>query len=867
MPNNAIQYNQSNFNRGEIDGLLGARFDYEDYDKALKRARNCITLPQGAISRRWGSQIVANYTSVTSGVQIEVSPILYNDDTTFLVVWTAGVFDVYIENTIFQTGTASGSPVYAAVDIVDLRFSQSNNNLVITNPNFTPRGLQLTPTTRLITSVTTTTMVVSAATFSVGQIFPIIFTVGTYVTSPQIYLNRTYYARATSTTAFNLYSTAQDAAARVNAYAITSASSTPTATSYNAWAISNIPFSILPTFDFTNGFYQTTSNTFIAGAVGPIGATTTITCNNAIFTAANFPAGLMGGLFFGNGGALRIVSFSSTVLTGYVVFPFANATQAVPGTLVSILSPVWSAVSGYPRCSTTFQGRLFFAGSPAIPNGVWGSIVNEQNNFDDSEADASSAISYYPASGNITYIQSMTAARSLLVHTSTGSFSTALSTEQPLTPANISFTEQNKDGASELQPVFIDNQVIYIDSSHNNVKNLIWELSQSSYILRNISIISSSLIRKPIDIANYSNPLFIDGSYVLLVNSDGTMAVFNTLYMENVAGWTLQNSGQWADDSGLTLIPNPYVHVVSSFERAWFVAQRIFYTSGSPINIVTISGAPNYFFGMGSSSTVNATGIWQAEFTIAPTTSPQVVTGKTYYARQLNNITYVIYPTYDDALNRTNPILPQSTSGTIRFYNPATTFCLEELSFTVPLDSFAAGSIVANTFTFSVSAQAANYNGQWVYIYVDEGAVVLEDGATVPVGYALGPYQVLNNVITGIPIATASLAYIGFPFETQITFLPINLLLGTGANFYQNKMLRVFYLYYYQTLGAKINGISFPKIPLYDYPLGSPLTPQTDIVKLPPMTGWEPLQQDITITQTEPYPMTILGYSAAVEVT
>lgn len=872
MASNDIQYNQSNFNRGEIDGLLGARFDYEDYDKSLKRARNCITLPQGAITKRFGSKLINTYSQVSDATQIEISTILYNDDTTFLVVWYPGLFDVYIENTKFQTSTASGSPVYAAADIIDLRFSQNGNNLVITNPNFTPRGLKLTPTTFTVTSSSGTTVTLSGSSLATGQIFPFIFSTGVYVSSPSVYINRTYFAVALSATTFEVFNSAQDAAANVNPITFTSAATTPTATTYNSWAIADLPINTFPTFDFTSGAYLAQSYSFTPSATsGTQASPMTVTGSSAVFTAN----ALIGGIYSGNGGILRITGNTTTILTGYTIVPFPS-TDVIPGPLSFVSGPAWSATAGYPRVSTTFQGRLFYAGSPGIPNGIWGSVVNEPSNFDDSEAFPDSAISYYPASGNITYIQSITAARSLVVHTNTGSFSTALSTEQPLTPANVSFVEQNKDGASAIQPVFIDNQIIYIDKSYNNVKNLIWELSQSSYILRNISIVSSSLIRKPVDSANYSNPLFIDGSYVLIVNGDGTLATFNTLYMENVAGWTLQETVQWASSDGSQTIPSSYVHVVSSFERVWFLVNRTFYTQ---VNSVTISGsgpAPNSII---LGTFLNAsTSVFQFTFVYSTGTqsvfSQTLEAGVVYYAIQYppNLDVVTLYPSYTDAVNGTNPIImlsPGDSGNQFSFYQPYQLFCLEELDFSqASLDCWAAGNISSGTFTFDSIPQTSPgtlFNGQWVYYYINQGDMVLDSGDVVRLGNWSPPTQILNNTFTA-DLPNSGTAYIGFPFTTEITFLPINIPLVTGNNFYRPKQLRQFYLYYYQSLDAEINGVSFPVIPLYEYELGSPALPHTNIVSLPPMVGWEPLDQDITITQSSPAPLTILGYSAAVEI-
>jgi hypothetical protein len=41
----------------------------------------------------------------------------------------------------------------------------------------------------------------------------------------------------------------------------------------------------------------------------------------------------------------------------------------------------WSPHNGYPRCVTLFEGRLFFGGSIAQPQTIWGSVSDDFPNF------------------------------------------------------------------------------------------------------------------------------------------------------------------------------------------------------------------------------------------------------------------------------------------------------------------------------------------------------------------------------------------------------------------------------------------------------------------------------------------------------
>lgn len=864
----AVNYTQSNFTRGEIDPLLGARFDYDGYGKFLQKARNCLTLPQGPITKRFGTKFIdggANYSGVAEESGIDFVPFLYNNIATYLYVFIDSNIFVYLEDTLVFTITSTS---YKASDIPDIRFSQVEERIIVTSPNYAPANI-IGPTGSpvSISAVNTSTGVLTLGTavLTTGNIFPVTFaTSGSLPTSsPQIQANRTYFGVALSATTFQVYLNVSEADSGVQPIQFSAAGSSSTATPLITFTLSNISFTNYPTYDFGNYNYYGAAFTFTPTSTTPvnIGASITFTGSSSIFDN-----GLVGGVFTSSGGVVRIVSTSSSTITGILVAQFAQTNAGLyyatySGPLSFLGQPAWGASVGWPRCSTFFQNRLWLAGTPAIPNGVWGSVVNEAVNFDDSENFDDNAISYYPASGNLSFVQSMTSTRSLLIHTSTGTYSTPLTTDFPITPSTVSFVEQNKDGVSAFQPIVIDNQVVFVDSSQNNVKNLIWEFAQSAYVLRNISITSSSLIRKPTDIANYSNPLVIDGSYAFLTNDDGTLACFQTLYTEDVAGWTLATTGQQISSSGANGAVNQFAHVCSSLDRVWFITVR---GSLSPVGYLSMTQITNNSIVMTNSYITAGRGIgpngsvYFIQFSSPyPVSSPQI-NGTQYYFANVTNygasnvITFNVYSTADDATAQVNPITLRGLSaGQVQFSLIVQTFNLEELDFDAEFDC----TTYFNNNAGELTGLDA-YNGAYVGVVAD--------------GYVFAPQQVCNGTLTYDPNGnTYSNVQAGYGFTMEVQTLPVNNLLTTGSNFYKTKTFRNFYLYYYNTIGAQINGVEFYVTPNSEYSLtfSAPPIPQTGIFQTPPMVGWDPLTQGITITQPNPLPLTILGYSMVVEIT
>ncbi len=562
----------SGFSFGEIDPKLQARVDFAAYARGVKQASNVLSIPQGGFTRRFGTRYTATLTA-TNPAFAELYSFIYDNSAVYCLVFEAHSIKIYLENTLQATVTTNTTLAaqlpYPAEVVQRLSFVQIQDRLIILHPNYAPAQLIRTSNAaNIITGVNTVTnTLVLTTSLTTGTVYPILFsTAGTLpVTSPQIFVNTLYYALQTSANNIRIFTTPEDAAANINFYTIISVGAgVSNVLTQDTWTVTNIPFSNLPTYDFD--FFPTYSAagfTFTASATsGTIGTPLTITASGAIFTAA-----MVGGLLIGNGGIMRITVFTdSTHVNGYTYENFIN-TSAFPGRDSFLGEPAWSATRGYPGCGTFFQERFFLAGSRSIPNGLWGSTIFAVYDFNDAEALPDNAISFYPSAGSSNYINALTSSKSLLVHTNTGNYSTPLTTDLPLTPANFSLTEQNKDGISSVIPAFIDNQVIYVDRSGKNVKSMAWDIIQSSYVNTNISLPSSHLVQTPVDMAVFSEPFFTDGYYVIAVNTNGNLAIYNSLTEQDVKGWTRANTAQ-------NVTAGSFTRVTAGLNRSWVIVQR-----------------------------------------------------------------------------------------------------------------------------------------------------------------------------------------------------------------------------------------------------------------------------------------------------
>lgn len=838
-----VLYDQSNFSAGVLDPKTYARTDTEIYAKAAKDLTNCINIPQGGVMKRWGTTYVDTLATATDWNFAEISTFVFESDTTYLLVWEAMTLSIYFNN----VKVATVATPYNQEDIANLRFAQVETRVIVANLNFNPYQLQRSadaPNAITAFSGANNTLTVTNP-LTVGVVLPAQFTTtgSLPTTNPQIYAGRTYFINPITANTFQIFSTPSDAVNLTNPYTITNAGVNSNLVTLNTWSFTAITFVNVPGFDFATHSYSAIN--FTPSAVS---GNITITASAPVFTAA-----MIGGQFIGNGGIARIVApfISSTQVNATTITSFNN-TNAIPGTLANVLEPAWSNTRGWPKTVSFFQQRLVFAGSPSIPNGVWLSVVNDAFNFDDSEALADNAISWYPGTETLCEVQSITSGRSLLIHTNTCTFSTTIQTEQPLTPTNFVLNPHSKLGVSSLQPVFIDNQIIFVDRSGNNVINMVWEIYQNSYVTNNISVASSFLIDQPTDMAAFSEPKFTDGFFVLFVNQDGTLAIFQTLREQNVAAWS--NAITKMTDN-LNPTDSFFRRVTSDLKTVWFLVERNLTTTGLPQMILGFNNFNNtlYAFNHGFSTATPTIALISQLTTLSsqghlPTTFPPLQENINVWIKATDANNFSIYPSQLDAQNGTNPyfIVDAGTNAFVFSVTLTKSLYIEQLDFNVFTDSSKEYvNVNSNTLT-----GLAHLNNETVQIIGD--------------GFNVAPQIVTAGSIT-LPVTVRN-ATVGLQYIANVTPLPIGRIEGIPTNLYKPKHIRGFYINFFNTLGATIQGADIPTQQFQQVNFNQPATPESGIFEYTLQEGWDGNEFSINIQQPNPFPMTIIGISYLVEV-
>lgn len=198
----------------------------------------------------------------------------------------------------------------------------------------------------------------------------------------------------------------------------------------------------------------------------------------------------------------------------------------------------YSAIRGFPAAICFHEGRLWFGGTLAQPDGIWASMSGEFFNFNTGTALDNEAIVLSSSVGELDQIKHLVSNRDLQVFTVTSEFIVPAFENTPVTPSNAMVRRQTPYGIADVKPYVFDGATIYVQRSGTVVREFIFSDAEAAYVANAVSSISSHLIKTPVQMTTLQAAIERPESYIFMVNSDGTMTVFNSSRSEKRAGWT-----------------------------------------------------------------------------------------------------------------------------------------------------------------------------------------------------------------------------------------------------------------------------------------------------------------------------------------
>lgn len=208
----------TNFSTGELDPLLRARVDLQQYGNALSKATNVLIQPQGGLRRRPGTKHILelpNTSTASAGNGVRLVPFQFSVDDSYMLVFTHNRMYI-IKNGVVQTNINSSGNNYVTTSIGssivdDMCWTQSADTLIVVHPDLQPVRITRTSdtawtaTTITFDSVPKYAFTMTIATPSVGHLTPsavsgniTLTSQNTYFTSSHVdqYINASPQGRA-----------------------------------------------------------------------------------------------------------------------------------------------------------------------------------------------------------------------------------------------------------------------------------------------------------------------------------------------------------------------------------------------------------------------------------------------------------------------------------------------------------------------------------------------------------------------------------------------------------------------------------------------------------------------------------------------
>jgi hypothetical protein len=526
-----IKQVQTNFSSGEVDPLLRMRVDTGAYQNGAATLRNCSLLNTGGVSRRAGTRYLATLTTDS-----RLLPFEFSSSERYVFALSNNRLDVFSTSGTLLTTITSGVP-WTGAQLRQISYTQAADVMILCHPSWAPRVVRRT----------------GATSFTIST-----FAFDTSLDGNKIY--QPYYKFADDTVTISV------SAVSGTGVTITASSSVFTS-SYVGTIVRWKDVEILITA-YTNG---TTLVGNIKGRlegsldINPLRTSHSSDVIEVTHALHGFSTGQSVTISGANGFAGVSFAqingtFSITVIDdnrySYATGHNANASEDGGGPTVKFTSSTtstrdwseqtYSAVNGYPGAVAFHESRLWFGGSSAVPDGLWASKIGLFFNFDVGEGLDDESIQITIGSEDISNVKHIVSNRDLQIFSATGEFFVPRSGGQGLTtitPTTIRISRQTPFGSSDVTPLPFDGATLFVQGSGKSVREFVYNDSANGYASTDITLLSSHLINSPIDMAVLFGSTVRGEQYALVVNNDGTMAVFNSARSENVAGWTTWEFG------------------------------------------------------------------------------------------------------------------------------------------------------------------------------------------------------------------------------------------------------------------------------------------------------------------------------------
>lgn len=485
----------TSFNAGVLSPQIDARSDVEKYSSGCRTLDNYIPRIYGGVTRRPGTKYI--YAAKSGSVKARMVSFQYSDTISYQVEFGNLYCRFYYDGAILLDPADPVEVVtpYLEANLYELQFKQSADTMWITHPEYAPRKLtrtsaiafsldtitftkgpflerndlaeddDVTMASSVVAAAATGTLTASAATFTtgssghVGALFKLthpkdaaniaetLTKSSASGTSTGIAVKGTFKFSVQGEWAGTAKIQRNEDSAGWEDYR--------TFTSYSKSISRTVQWSGKEEAD--NVIFRIYLNETGGGT-----ATAELTSDEST-----------------RDGIVRIDSATSTTVANITVL-VALDSAATNDTTKRWYEGAWSPVNGYPATFTFFEERGVYAGTTNNLLTVWLSESGDYEDFEVGTNDSDSFEVVLPSTNAIRWVSGLDA---LLVGTVGGEWRIRATTlDASLTPTNYDAKQQSTYGSSKVQPLQINDAVLFVDFVNRKIRELVFSEPKQKFV-------------------------------------------------------------------------------------------------------------------------------------------------------------------------------------------------------------------------------------------------------------------------------------------------------------------------------------------------------------------------------------------------
>lgn len=216
----------------------------------------------------------------------------------------------------------------------------------------------------------------------------------------------------------------------------------------------------------------------------------------------------------------------------------------------------------YPTSVTVSQDRLWFAGTPNNPQTFWGSGTGDYENFALGNLATSSLRATLNSGSLDQFVWMLTYQGNLVMGTYQGEYivnggagQQVISAGSPITPTNINMIQQSKFGVFNVNPLMVNNELLFIQREGKLLYEFAFNPLTSAYSSRNLNLYNEIVTNGTFKEMYYqANPFKI----IWLVDSNGQLVGLTYDKEQDVWAWHRHSTGPDTGDifNSICVVPS-----------------------------------------------------------------------------------------------------------------------------------------------------------------------------------------------------------------------------------------------------------------------------------------------------------------------